>query len=199
MMRVLSAAASDEAIRHAIDINSATALTIWRRLDGEGKAVIGLMLLTGLRCKDAQRLRLSQVELPERARGRSRRSTFSSKKIRVQVRVAKNRRNHKKRIILELPLAYRSQYYEVIDYLNEYLAGFEGSNTRPFTLGVSQLNLLLKQVDSRAERKRKVTSYSFRRLYIHELIAILKRDFNKVCDYTLHFEPSTVKSHYDKW
>ena len=190
LQHVVSVAAADDDIHHAVDISHAEACAVLRRIrNPKVKNHLLLMALVGCRSRDATWIRPSQVSLPR---------DHACNPIKVMIRIAKNRKRMGKRIQLVIPPKWRLPFLEFIPQLSRFL-GSHDYDSQPF-LGqkVGALNTALKMACSDA-RVKVFTTYSLRRLYVHEIIRLTKRNFSQAREYTLHFCEETIRSHYDLW
>jgi len=116
----------------------------------------------------------------------------------VEVRVAKNRKVLGKRAVLHVPSVWRGMFQEEAETLREFLKE-HSSEKHPFSCITNhRMNEEIKVACMKIFGESKGTTYSFRRLYIYDIIELLNCDFSRVCDYTLHFEKRTIRAFYDK-
>lgn len=191
LRKALRVRAADVDLRHALDIDHAMARKILSHLNDETiRSAISLMALMGPRCADIRRLRRRQLDIQKTQK----KNTFH----RVQVRMAKNRKSLGRRANLYVPVEWRIPLAPEAHRLSLWLETKEPEE-RPFEgVTTGRANAALARACDAAGVDR-VTTYSFRRIFMTEVIRLCKRDFDKVLSYTLHFSKDTVRAFYDKW
>lgn len=142
------------------------------------------MRYTGARLEDIRRWRRKQTLL--------RRSTA-----RVQVRVTKGRRARKKRRILRLncreifgrplPKSFISPLQKLKE--NDYVL--------ERTVTVNSINRRLRTI-CLAQKIPRLTTYSFRHLFVKDILTFVKYDYYEALKYTLHCGADILAAHYDK-
>lgn len=156
-------------------INRAEILTVLKKgLETGGGAVwtvIFLMAVTGLRCADVARLRTKQIRIDGHL-------------IRVEVRVSKNRRRRSKRTFLVLALSWFGLSRES---LVSTLVSSEPDG-RPFAeVDTNAVNRVLPEG---------YTSKSLRHYFLGIIFTRMKGNLDRVSEYSLHLEKSTIKAFY---
>lgn len=133
--------------------------------------VIFLMAVTGLRCADVARLRVKQIRVDKGL-------------LRVEVRVSKNRRRRAKRTFLVLALSWFSLPKDCLDAT---LASCQ-DDIRPFSnINATDVNRVLPEG---------YTSKSLRHFYLDIIFTKMKGNLDRVSEYSLHLEKSTIKAFY---
>jgi len=187
---IVATAAADEEIQHAVDIDHADCLRIFKCIPpGRTKAHLAMIALCGARAKDVSFLRPAQISIPV---------NLTTGMIHVQVRIAKNRKRAGKRVNLVLPPNWRFGLAPLGAVARSYLANQPPDSQSFLGTPVAILNAALASACAVA-KVTCITTYSLRRLFVHEMIRLCKRDFEKVQRYTLHFCPDTLRANYDKW
>ena len=154
--RILNYLDSEEEAEHARDISLAEAESIIKSMSGPSQATVWFMVLCGARVKDLSRLKRHQIRL--QADGR----------IAINFNYTKNHKTNLERytVIVPVDLEMPASVVTVLQKRpEEYL----------FTLTVDAVNAAIHaaqgpMVPVEGERQR-VTSYSFRRRFVQEVIA----------------------------
>ena len=142
------------------------------------QAAVLMITRTGLRLADIKRLRRKQL--------------FMTRKLtRVEVRVAKNRRQRCLRRILRLNPA------EIWSGENpEQLVGFVEKSTDPEALLFSKVTI--PAINDYIKKKNpSLSSYSFRKRFIEDIAAWTNFDWTRTIKFTLHCNEDVVAAHYD--
>lgn len=137
-----------------------------------------LLASTGLRAADAARLMKKQIRMDDKARV-----------LHIEVRLSKNRRRRGERAQVSIPYdwfcppppSFRQIFTEVTDDCQ--LFG---------NWSATRVNELLRKMSP----GRVLTSYSFRKTFIHNLVERLDKDFSEAQKYTLHFSTDTIRAYY---
>ncbi len=197
LRKALHIRAADVDLRHALDIDTKTAKKIIAHIDDEPiKYAITLMGLVGPRCKDLTHIRRRQLDIKKNTAAKSKKAHQAFH--RVQVRVAKNRKQLSRRVNLYVPTEWRLPLEAEGRKVSLWLDTIS-DDEKPFAhISTQKANAALARACDRAGVRR-VTTYSFRRIFITDIIRICKRDFTKIRQYTLHFAEDTIRSFYDKW
>lgn len=198
LVRLFNVRAADYEAKKAVSITHRQAITIVRKIPSPLlRAILSIMALMGPRAKDITHLRPSQLDVPTLCLSRR----YLKRYYRAQVRIAKNRKSLGKRAILYVPVEWRSPLRAMGNRLSRFLAGFPAKdrNTQIFrNCKTPTLNDALKKACDELKIPR-VTTYSFRRLYVSEVIRLCGRNFSRVRQFTLHFSEDTIRAFYDKW
>lgn len=143
-----------------------------------------ILTSTGSRCRDASRLRRSQIRFGKSARGGS--------QLIVMWRITKTRRKRWLRHTLRIPFSWSGKPSEVT---RKYITQGD-PNQRLFThyRNASSFNRALK-VTGRVVGK--VTSKTFRRAFINRLLRRFGEDAMQVKRFTGHFKESCIQAFYD--
>jgi hypothetical protein len=193
LLQAVQLEAADCELAHALDLLPSTALALAQRVRSrEHQAILWAMCCVGVRCSDLRRLRKKQIMI-------------SRDRVEVEVRVAKNRRSLHKRRILRLSRRWAPWISPVLEKLSAFLDQCNPDD-RPFraratevnrslSLAAEQLGRLLEQCH---DAGRLPTTYSFRRLYVAEMLRVHNYDFEKTAEKTLHFSDETLRAHYDR-
>lgn len=187
VMAIASLEAASVKVNHAPDQGREYLIhSLYSAPPSSCRTVAALMTLLGLRCADWGSLWSTQFAI-------------SSASVAVEVRVAKNRKNPGEvvtlRLLSTMPV-WDDRLAEIITQGTEHAR--ENPTEGEHLLSVTTTNLLAwckKNFD------KKVTTYTFRRSYIHAIIDMCTdeeghTDYEKVSKYTLHFEEKTVRSAY---
>lgn len=195
LMRLLNIRAADEEVRKALDISHGMAERIIRTVeDREARFALSVMALLGPRAQDVRWLRTKQLDIPRL----STRRRFPKRFYRAQIRVAKNRKELGKRVNLYVPAEMRAPLRRTANALSKFLRRQDPEAKIFAKCTAARLNSILRAVclDLGVPR---VTTYSFRRLYVSEAIRYCNRDFSMARNLTLHFAEDTIRSYYDQW
>ena len=191
LIRLLNIRAADADTRRALSITHAQCSLVLGTLPCLERGALTMMALIGPRAKDVSRLRQKQIDIPH-VRANREKGVF----YRAEIRIAKNRKKLGRRASLWVPAEWRCPLLRDANYLHRYLHQF-GAEERPFaSCTTRRLNDALS-VACREAGQPRMTTYSFRRLFITEVIRRCNRDFAKVRNYTLHFAEDTIRAFYD--
>lgn len=165
--------------------------------DPAQRAAVAAILVLGPRAQDVTHLRPKQIDVTHVPL--SLRPTEAKKRYyRAQVRVAKNRKSLGKRINLYIPVDLRATVRPTANRLSRWLESVDPKEKVFARCGAGVLNKAIEIACLKVGTP-KLTTYSFRRLFISEAIRYYKRDFVKVREVTLHFAEETLKAYYDRW
>ncbi len=180
-LRALDRMHADSDTQHAVDTTKEEVLSIISQLRKQGSpleaAAVELMLKTGLRMKDLHRLRRKQLRQNKK------------KMVVIEVRRAKNRSKKKHRATAMFPPWFGPVAQQTIQLFEKG----QDQDTKPFlSLNATALNKAVSGICTT-----KLTSYSFRRAFIHRALKETDYDF-KVCaeKYTLHRDPEILRAYY---
>lgn len=194
LTRLLNVRAADADTKRALNITHGECQSILKKIDWPYRGALAAMALLGPRAADVVRLRRSQLDVPWLAATASTRGVF----YRAQIRVAKNRKRLGRRVNLYVPAEWRMPLQSEGNFLHKALREYRDED-RPFaSCTTTSLNRAIARACIAVGLPR-CTTYSFRRLFISEIIRHCKRDFAKVRTYTLHFAEETVRAYYDSW
>lgn len=193
---LLNILAADSETTAALNITHATAEKIIDAIENPLiKNALRVMVLLGPRAKDLTWLRRRQLDIPKWS------SRSRTKAYRARILVAKNRKHLSRRVNLTVPMAMRSVARRTGDALHRFLETVPPEEKLFATVSTPSINKAIAGACVRLglNLTRAYTTYSFRRLFISEVIRYCKRDFGKCMQYTLHFEERTIKAYYDAW
>jgi len=195
LCRLLNVRAADAESKHALDIDHGTAEAIIEAVENEcDRNALRVTLLIGPRSKDVTHLRTHQLDIPFIPLSK----VVKKQYYRAQVRIAKNRKTLGKRVNLYVPVEMRMPVRASANKLAKFLERMTSGEKIFAGCTASRLNRGLAAACLKLGLPR-VTTYSFRRLYICEAIRYEKRNFTKVRDLTLHFAEETIRAFYDRW
>jgi hypothetical protein len=177
VIKVLGLLGSDDDPKHAVDRSSAECLELIKRMKKKSpRAAImcELIMKTPLRCKDATRMR---------PKGRL---ILTKKEVKMRVRLTKNIRNQSESVVVRIPYWFGKFSPELETALKEEKA-------RPFQYDdVREVIRGIRQVDET------VTTYTFRRCFMHRALSECKFDFKKCIEkFSLHKQVKTLRAYYD--
>ena len=195
--RLLNVRAADADLRTATKIESYSCArrALAAVANETERNALRLMLVLGPRAKDLTHLRIRQLDIPILRLGQK----YKKRCYRAHIRIAKNRKSLGRRVVLNVPADMREVVREEANRLGHFLrnAARRDDDSKIFSrCSASVLNNALKRACEVAQLPR-YTTYSFRRLYIAEIIRQCKRNFSRVRDHTLHFAEETIKAYYD--
>jgi integrase len=140
-----------------------------------------MIMATGGRVKDLQRLRRSQLHL-------------TTRHLHVQWRWTKTTRRRRFRRNVKYPLSWAPPLQES---LRTAIQNGPGEARLFSQTAVANINAWL--VPHRAEPTERLTTYSFRRLFIHQLMNRFHGDIDRCILYTGHFGRDMINAHYTRW
>lgn len=174
---IVALAHADEDSKTAIDADLAALLGILDLTSLQHKPLIWLLIATGIRVRDAARLRRKQIQITEDGI------------LKIELRITKNRRRRRHRAHLEVPVSWSgAPSRSIVRYLNQgdpeqLLFGNYNANV---------VNRILK-----ACSVEKITTYTFRRRFFNELFEYFPPE--QARSYTLHFSEHMFHAHYKRW
>jgi len=150
------------------------------------RQAIALIAYTGARWADIRRLRLKQIAVKRNS-------------IRIQVRISKNRRKRSLRRNLKIRDVAGKLGLELDPSLFALVESNDDPFSRPFEKWkVDDINKHLKITCLKCGLE-KLTSYSFRKFFIRNIIRYYEGDWATIINYTLHTKLDVVAAHYDAW
>ena len=187
--RAVRLAHADEETRHAVDATGNRLTNLIRAMPtGPIECVTWLMFNTGARNMDLRRLRRKQIDL-----------NVDDRTVTIEFRITKGIRSRAKRrtVVFQWRSTPTPRVCELLIDGNE--------DARPLLdVDVARTNSALKKVDSDSH-SRTVTSYSFRRNFINDLIKTLyspayshKENLEFIASRTLHNDPQVIEAFYKK-
>lgn len=183
LFKILEQLIADEEVEHALDLKVETAKDILTRLSGRAQATVWLMCMCGARAMDLSRLKRDQIQ-------------FDVQKaiMRIHFTYTKGRRTDKKQFSLSLKL---EDDFPVPQSLVALLN--VPSDQKLNTCTAAEINVAL---DALGPVYDSYTSYSFRRLFVHRVIARFRDGetemvaWGEVVKLTAHVSIETVRSSY---
>jgi hypothetical protein len=143
-------------------------------------------------------IRFTGARVADIRRWHKHQTLFRARSIRVEVRVTKGRRARKKRRILRL---------KCIDFFGMKLPLYvrkplrhldEDAKVLDPTITTGVINRQLKKACTQMGWSTRLTSYSFRHMYIKDVLEYVEYDYTKALRYTLHCGEDILAAHYDK-
>lgn len=190
-IKILSFLDSEEEAKHAVDVTLEQALRIMLKMSGIAQATIWFMITCGARVKDLTRLKRSQIE-------------WRVDSIAINFKFTKNHRANLDQYTVIVPVVL-----PVVDSVVQILHC--KSDACPFTLDVDAINDALHKTQEpmypwlptldEPEEPLRVTSYSFRRRFVQETIAMHTNEqgFTNWLDcakLTAHYEIKVLRNRY---
>lgn len=185
LFKIIELLHASEEVEHALDITYEKALEVLRLLNGDALFLCWLMVHTGARAKDLQRMRFAQF-------------TFhvinAVAVMKVHFKYTKGRRSETKQYVLPVKLG------EDVWIPEEVKSRFQVTYKDAFLIkiGADELN---KAIDRLGPQYSSITSYSFRRLFVHRVIDMFKDDeghiaWAEVVKLTGHIHVETLRTSY---
>ena len=187
LFKILQLLKASEEVEHAIDIDLAKAWEIVSLLSGDLQMLAWLMVVTGGRAKDLQRMNFSQFTF----------HVINGKpQMKVHFKYTKGRRSETKQYILPVALSEEILIPEFVKSAFRVTSG----NVYIVRGGAEELNAA---IDKLGPQYADVTSYSFRRLFVHRCIDLFKDDeghiaWAEVVKLTGHIHVETLRTSYAK-
>lgn len=184
---VIRAARADSDTKSARTATADEICAVLPRLAGRVRLAVSTIVFTGARLADAARWRRRQTKV-----GRNR--------LRVEVRVAKNRRRRAFRRILvikdiESLLGLTTDPFLVHQWGDQ---GALNADEKPLAgITVNEVNKALA-VACKQLHLPKLTTYSFRKFFVRRAIEFFDRDWEQIIRFTLHTSINVVAAHYDR-
>jgi site-specific recombinase XerD len=182
--RATQLAHADAETRSAVSITTEVAEKIISSLSRRTKAIVYLMFVTGARAADLIRLRGSQIKVTE-------------SRVVLEFRIMKHRRRRGLRTFFASDAKMIMQPpSDVLRFFKEISCERSLMAFRPFAgMTASTINNSIRAV---AQPESKISTYSFRKLFINLVLAKNKGDLSKVAHYTKHFRTSTLEAYYQR-
>jgi integrase len=182
--RIINACHADETTGGALACTTVEYCNILKNLNGVEdsltRAAVCLIALTGMRLADIRRLRRRQINLRKRT-------------LKIEVRVAKNRRRRSLRRIHSIRCGGPIVKIDLDPILRRLLRSGGHPDAclfQPVTTSVINERL------SRLNSPHQYTTYSFRKMYINNVISHFGDDWPTIIHHTMHTGINVVKSHY---
>jgi len=182
---VIRAAHADSDTKSARTATASEICRILPLLPARERLAVGTVAFTGARLADVRRWRSKQT-------------IVSRDRLKVEVRIAKNRRRRALRKILRLNRASKVLGLTLDPFfVQTWTDAAACPEERPLQeVTVSMVNAELKKVCQRLSIDR-LTTYSFRKFFIRRVINHCDFDWPRIIQLTLHTNVNVVAAHYD--
>jgi len=187
LFKILELLHASEEVEHAIDITYEKALDLLRQLTGDALFLCWLMVHTGARAKDLQRMLFSQFSFC---------AINDVAVMKVHFKYTKGRRSETKQYVL--PVKLTDEVWIPDEVKTRFRVTYKDAYL--IKIGANDLNKAIHHLGPQFEG---ITSYSFRRLFVHRVIEMFKDDEGHIAwaeavKLTGHVHVETLRTSYAK-